>query len=305
MKVLVTGKNGLVGNALYEERTNHDFVFVGREDADLTDEHQVDNLIGKIKPDWLISTAAMVGGIGGNLSSQGSYFRDNILMNTHIIHNAWKHRVKKLMVFTSVCAFPSTIPVIREDLLHKGEPFHANFAYGYAKRMVDIQICAYKEQYKVKNYCSIAPNNIFGTHDLYSLSHGHVLPSLIHKIYLAKKDNKPLRVWGDGTPLREFIYANDMAKMIYKIIELDEIPRIILISSGQQISIADLVKKLCVAAKFTGEVVWETDKPNGQQARKCDLSVLKSLIDPEYTDLDVSLKTSYEWFVENYPNVRK
>jgi GDP-L-fucose synthase len=306
MKVLVTGKNGLVGNAIKNEAKGHEFIFVGRENGDLTSEQDVEEIFQTHKPDWVIHTAAKVGGIGGNLMNAASFYRDNILMNTHIIHNAWKYNVKKLVVFSSVCCFSPKLEIMREDYFHEGEPYEANASYGWSKRMVDIQISAYKKQYGIKNYCSFIPNNIFGPNDLYNLETGHVLPCLIHKLYLAKKNGTSFNIWGDGTPRREFIYSYDLARMILKIIEMEDIPQRIIASSGIQVSIKDMVEKLCKVADFNGEVVWETEKPNGQQARRCDLSLLKSLIgDFEYTDLDKAVETSYKWFEDNYEKARK
>lgn len=304
MQVLVTGSDGLVGTAI--KTISPDFIYVTRKDADLTKEDEVERLFKKYRPDAVVHAAAKVGGIGGNMSGHGEYFHQNILMNTHVIHNACLHGVKKLLVFSSVCVFPDGIPFLREDFMHGGEPFTGNFAYAHAKRMVDIQIQAYKSQYGIKNYCSLIPGNIFGKRDLYNLQHGHVIPSLIHKIYLAKKNKTPLKVWGDGTPLREFIYSEDLARIINKLLSFDEIPLRVLVSGDKQYSIKEVVGMLCRVAKFDGDVVWETDKPNGQKARPTDLSLLKSLVGEfNYTDMYEALKESYDWFENNYEAARK
>lgn len=307
MKTLITGTNGLVGSALKRMAPKtSDLVCVTRQDADLTKEEDVIQLFKKHKPDIVIHTAAKVGGVLGNLTGQGEYFHQNILMNAHIIHHSYLNDVKKLIVFSSVCVFPDGLPCLREDLMHKGEPFAGNFAYAYAKRMVDIQIQAYRDQYKIKNYCSVIPGNVMGKQDLYNLVHGHVLPCLIHKIYLAKKNNMPLKVWGDGSAIREFIYSDDLARWIYQILELNDIPQRILMCGEEQFSIKEIVNKLCTVANFNGEIIWETDKPNGQKARLSDLSLLRSLIgDLHSTNIDEALKQSYEWFVNNYEVARK
>ena len=210
MKILVTGGNGLVGNAIKKvalKNPQFDFIFIGRDDYDLTKENEVESLFLKHKPNYVIHTAAKVGGIGGNMIGHADYFYQNILINSFFIHYAWKYNVEKLLAFSSVCVFPNDSQILKEENMHNGPPFSGNFAYAYAKRMVDVQIRAYKEQHNIKNYCSIIPSNIIGTHDFYNLQHGHVLPSLMHKIYLAKKNNSNLEVWGDGKSLREFIFA--------------------------------------------------------------------------------------------------
>jgi GDP-L-fucose synthase len=305
VKILITGKNGLVGKALQSQSTNHEFVFIGREEADLTKESEVEMIFRLIKPDYVIHTAAKVGGIGGNIEGPADMFYQNMLMNSFVIHHACKYGVKKLLAFSSVCVFPDNIPVLKEDLMHKGEPFYSQFAYASAKRAIDTQIVAYKKQYGIKNYCSIIPCNIFGKDDMYNLQTGHVIPSLIAKVYAAKHNKTPLHVWGDGSAQREFIYSDDLAKIILKIIELDDIPERIIVSSDVQISIKEVVEKLCLAADFTGDVIWDTSKPNGQKSRPCDISLLNSLIGyPEYTDFDIALKKSYDWYENNRENVR-
>lgn len=303
MKLLITGADGLVGTAL--RRLAPDAIFITRKEADLTSEQDVMGIYGRHHPDYVIHAAAKVGGIGGNMAGHADYFYQNIIMNSHMIHYANLFDVKKMLVFSSVCVFPDGIEILREDLMHKGEPFTGNFAYAHAKRMVDIQIQAYRSQYGVKNFCSIIPGNIFGINDLYNLKHGHVLPSLMHKLYLAKRDNTPLRVWGDGESRREFIYADDLARYLLKILELDEIPPRIIISGEKEYSIREIVDKLCFIAEFNGEVIYETDKPNGQRSRPSDLSLLRSLIDLNPTSIDTALLSSYLWFESNYEKARK
>src|SRR3990167_4825145 len=308
MKILVTGKNGLIGTALLRasKSLSHQVVFVGREDADLTKEDEVESLFRLVKPDWVVHTAAKVGGIGGNIKEPAAYFYQNILMNSFMIHYAWKYGITKFLAFSSVCVFPDGIPILKENLMLQGEPYYTQYAYAGAKRAIDIQIQAYKKQYGIQNYCSIIPANIFGKSDYYNLDSAHVIPSLIHKIYNAKKQNQPLKVWGDGTPKREFIYSEDLAKIIFKILDLKTIPERIIISNDTQLTIREVVEKLCVAAQFKGEVIWETDKPKGQLARPSDLSLLRSfIVNPLYTKAEEALAASFRWFEENYASARK
>jgi GDP-L-fucose synthase len=307
-KVLVTGSSGLVGNAIRRIAPEHDdfeFIFATREAGDLTQEIEVFNLFQRIKPNYVIHTAAKVGGIGGNMAGHADYFFQNILINTHVINQAYIHGVEKLLAFSSVCVFPDDSQILTEDIIHDGPPFQGNFAYAHAKRMVDVQIRAYKSQLGVKNFCSIIPGNIYGTHDLYSTTHGHVIPSLIHKLYLAKKNGQDLNVWGDGKSLREFIYADDLAKILVHLLSFREIPERLLVSGEQQYSIREVVDMLVEAAEFKGEVVYDASKPNGQRSRQSDLTLLHTLF-PDYrpTDFKKGLNTSYKWFESNYPNVR-
>jgi GDP-L-fucose synthase len=300
-RVLVTGKNGLVGYALRARLDwgipNHDFLFVGRTEADLTKENEVESLFKIYKPDIVIHTAAKVGGIGGNINEPAEMFRDNILMNTHLIHHAWKHGVQKFLAFSSVCVFPDGIPILKEEFMQQGEPYHTQFAYGAAKRAVDTQIRAYKKQYGDRQYCSIIPCNIFGVNDYYDLQNAHVIPSLIHKLYLAKHTGVPFVVWGDGSAKREFIFAEDLARIIFKLIGLEKLPERVIVSREQQFTIKEVAEMLCKVANYKGEIVWDTTKPNGQHARPSDLSVLKSLVgEPKYTDMEEALKLAFCWF---------
>lgn len=306
--ILITGADGLVGNSLRKLQKNNkdlNFVFITRKDADLSKEDSVNLIFEKHSPEYVIHTAAKVGGIGGNMIAHADYFYQNILINSHVIHNSWKHNVKKLLAFSSVCVFPDDCQILKEENMHSGPPFSGNFAYAHAKRMVDIQIEAYKQQHGTTNYCSIIPSNIIGTHDLYNLKHGHVLPSLIHKIFLAKKNNTDLEVWGDGKSLREFVFSDDLAMALIQILRKESIPDKIIIAGRQQYSIKEIVDSLVKASNFKGDVIFNNNKPNGQRNRQSDLSLFNNLLPNfEFTNIEEAIKISYNWFESNYPNVR-
>ena len=305
-KVLVTGGGGLVGSSIKRLSENYDynFVFTTREDGDLTVERNVKNLFIKYEPDYVVHTAAKVGGIAGNLSAQADYFYQNLLMNAYMIHHAAVSDVQKLFAFTSVCVFPDG-KEMKESNMHAGPPFEANFAYAHAKRMVDVQIRAYKDQYKVKNYCSIIPGNIFGENDLFDLDSGHVIPSLIHKIYKAKHEGGDFVVWGDGSAIREFLYVDDISRIILKLLGEEDVPERLLISGETQYSIKEIAETLKEVSEYPGEVIFDITKPKGQAARKSNLTLLRSLFPHfEFTNLKDSLAKSYLWFEENYPNTR-
>lgn len=205
-KILVTGGKGLVGSALDAD------VKIGRE-YDLTKSNEVDKMYQDHNPTHVIHCAGKVGGIGGNMNHKGEYFYDNIMMNTNVIESARKSGVKKLVSFLSTCVFPDDVEYpLTESQIHKGEPHTSNNAYAYAKRMADVQINAYREQYGI-NYTSVIPTNIYGPNDNFSLVHGHVMPMLIHKMYNSMKTGEDFVVWGTGKPLREFIYSKDIAKL--------------------------------------------------------------------------------------------
>jgi GDP-L-fucose synthase len=306
-RILVTGKNGLVGQAIKSvaDLCENEYFFAGREEADLTNKHDVESLFKFFKPDYVIHAAAKVGGIGGNINEPAAMFYDNIMINTHVIHQAWKYGVEKLLAFSSVCVFPDGIPVLREDLMQQGEPYHTQFAYGSAKRAIDAQIRAYKKQYGDRQFASVIPCNIFGISDYYNLQNGHVIPSLINKLHTAIRTDTPFVVWGDGSAKREFIYSHDLAVIALKLLSLDKIPERILVSNNNQMTIKQVVDTLVKITDFKGKLVWDTSKPNGQHARPTDLSLLRSLIgDYKYTDMEKALSESYHWFADNLDKAR-
>ena len=305
--VLVTGGHGLVGTAiksLQEAYPQYKFIFSGHKEHDLIKEEDVKRLFEETKPNYVIHAAARVGGIGRNLSTPAQQYYCNILMNAFVIHYAHLNGVEKLLAFSSVCAFPAGSPCLHEDILHDGEPYPAHYSYAYSKRMVDVQIKAYKQQHDV-NYCSVIPGNIFGENDNFNLEDGHVVPSLVHKCFKAKKEGTTLQVWGDGTPYREFLYAKDVARACVELLELDgELPQRVIVSGERETQIKDLVKLVCDAFDYHN-VEWLTDKPNGQLRRPTNKEIFaKTLPDFEYTSLDEAMRNTVEWFTGNYPNVR-
>lgn len=298
-KVLVTGGNGLVGSTLHAD------VRIGHE-IDLRDPRQVNTMYEKHSPTHVIHCAAKVGGVGGNMSHKGDYFFDNIMMNTNIIEYARIHNVKRLVNFLSVCVFPDNVEYpLTADKIHLGEPHHSNNAYAYAKRMSDIQINAYREQYGI-NYTSVVPTNIYGPNDNFSLTHGHVIPMLIHKLYLAQRDNTDFVVWGTGKSKREFIFSKDLAKMVECVLtDYNETVPIIL-STSDEISIRDVVNVLIDTFNFKGNVVFDTTKPEGQYRRPSDNSnIMSYLPNFKFTPFEDAIKESVEWFISNYESARK
>jgi GDP-L-fucose synthase len=189
--------------------------------------------------------------------------------------------------------------------IHQGEPHFSNAPYAYAKRMADVQIQAYNKQYGTK-YFSVIPCNVYGPKDNYHIENGHVIPTLIHKCYLAKQNNTVFEVWGDGTPLREFIYSEDVATIIDLLIEKYDGIDPVIISNPEEYTIKQVVDLIVEYVGFTGEVKWLTDKPNGQYRKPSSNDRLKSIIgDYNFTTLEIGLKKAVEFFILNYPNVRK
>jgi GDP-L-fucose synthase len=300
MKTLITGGGGMVGSAMESP------LKLTREYCDLTNPKQTISLFKAIRPEGVIHCAGKVGGVGGNMNYKGEYFYDNLMINTNVIEAARQAGVQRLVAFLSTCVFPDDVqyPLTIEQI-HKGEPHSSNYPYAYAKRMADVQIRAYREQYGL-NYTSIIPSNIYGPNDNFSLEHGHVMPMLIHKLYLAKQNKTDFVVWGTGKPLREFIYSKDIAKISEWVLENYESEEPLIISGDEEISIKDLVEILVDEFKFKGKVIFDESKPDGQFKKPSDNSKIKELLpDFKYTPFEQGIKETFNWFIENYETARK
>tara|TARA_R110002051_G_scaffold125379_2_gene198797 strand:- start:1316 stop:2002 length:687 start_codon:yes stop_codon:yes gene_type:complete len=228
------------------------------------------------------------------------------MINTNVIEASRKAGVKRLVAFLSTCVFPDNVSYpLTVDQVHQGEPHSSNYPYAYAKRMADVQIRAYREQYGL-NYTSIIPSNIYGPNDNFNLDHGHVMPMLIHKLYLAKKNKTDFTVWGSGKPLREFVYSKDIAKISEWALQNYEGTDPLIISGDEEVSIKDLVELLVDEFKFKGKVVFDETKPDGQFKKPSDNTTIKELLpDFKYTSFEDGIKETVNWFKENYENARK
>ena len=297
--LLVTGGTGLVWSAIEADVKLNSLY-------DLRDRKTANKLFSRHKPNKIIHCAAKVGGVGGNMNYKGEFFYDNIMMNTNVIEAARINGVEKLVCFLSTCVFPDNVEYpLTEDKVHLGPPHTSNDAYAYAKRMADIQIRAYREQYGI-NYTSVIPTNIYGPYDNFDMENGHVLPSLIHKCYLAKKNNTELEIWGSGKPLREFIYSKDVAKLAEWAVENYNEDEPIILGTSEEISIKDLVGLIVDEFNFKGKVYFNTDKPEGQFRKPSDNSKLKNYLpDFKFTPIEIGIKETINWFIENYEKAKK
>ena len=300
-KILVTGGHGLVGSEFISEQyfkpTSKDYDLRKREDTNRLMIKQFDSVI---------HCAAKVGGVGGNINYKGEFFYDNIMMNTNVIEGARLSKVKNLVAFLSTCVFPDQVEYpLTEKKIHLGPPHFSNDAYAYAKRMTDIQIRSYKEQYGL-NYKSVIPCNIYGPNDNYDIVNGHVLPSLIHKCYLARENKTPLTIWGSGKPLREFIFSKDVVKLTEWVLYNYNENEPIILSTSEEISIMNIVDIIVELMNFKGDVIFDSSKPDGQFRKPSDNSKIKNYLpDFKFTPLYDGLKETIEYFEKNYTIIRK
>jgi len=309
--IMVTGGSGLVGRgiqAVVEKDKNDDeeWIFLSSKDGNLLDEDETKALFEKHRPTHVIHLSAQVGGLFANLRANCDFFRNNVRMNDHILQCSHHAGVQKLVSCLSTCIFPdkTTYP-IDETMVHNGPPHDSNFGYSYAKRMIDVMNRGYNEQYG-DMFTSIVPCNVFGPHDNFNIQDGHVIPGLINKAYEAGKNGTPFEIWGTGTPLRQFIYSLDLAKLIVWVVrEYREVEPIIL-ASDDEVSIKEVAYMILDAFDFKGEVKFLTDKSDGQFKKTASNAKLrKYLPDFQFTPIRQAIRETVDWYVQNYDTARR
>lgn len=313
--VLVTGGTGLVGRAIQavvqenpEKHGNETWVFLSSKDADLTNYEATEACFKKHNPTHVIHLAAMVGGLFKNLKYNLDFFRKNSLINDNVLQVCHELDVQHCVSCLSTCIFPDkTSYPIDETMIHNGPPHSSNYGYAYAKRMIDVQNRAYHDQHG-RHYTSVIPTNIYGPYDNYNLEDSHVIPGLIHKTYIAMKNGEDITAWGTGSPLRQFIYSKDLARLfIWTLEEYGSVEPIILsVPEEDEVSIKDVVHMVAEAANFQGKIVFDTTKSDGQFKKTACNDKLKKL-NPgfKFTPIKDGIKASVDWFFENYDIARK
>ncbi|KAI6126700.1 epimerase-domain-containing protein [Pisolithus sp. B1] len=318
--ILVTGGTGLVGKAIeyvienepqgsrFAKRPGEKWIFASSRAADLRDPKQTLELFEKYQPTHVIHLAALVGGLFANRERKATFLRDNMLINDNVLYTARIKKTRKVISCLSTCVFPDKIDYpLTEEKVHLGPPHDSNFGYAYAKRMVDVQNHAYKEEFGC-NFTSAIPTNVFGPHDNFDLKHAHVIPALIHKCYLAKKNGTPFKVMGDGSPLRQFIYSRDLAKLfIWQLREYDNVePVIFSVDEDDEISIRDVANTIVAVMKYDAGAQFENEPNDNGQDRKpaSNAKLIKLIGEFKFTPFEDALQETVTWFLDNYPNAR-
>ena len=281
-------------------------VFISSADYDLRDPRATRQMYAEHKPDYVIHLAARVGGVAANYNYLADFYRDNIQINTNVLHGAHEAQTKKVVSLLSTCVYPDIVSYpLREEDIHSGAPHYSNYAYAYAKRMLDVQSRAYRKQYGC-NFITAVPNNLFGENDNFDLQNSHVIPALIRKMYEAKKGNHNVTLWGDGSPLREFTYSLDLAHILLFLIDNYDDAAPINIGNTQEYSIHTVAHTIAEILQFEGEITWDTTKLNGQHRKPSDNSKLLQLgwNLQDYTNFTDALTKMCQWFILNYPNAR-
>ena len=310
MKLLVTGGSGLVGSAIKKihKKFKYDFIFLSSKDCDLSNYEETKLLFEKHKPDYVIHLASSVGGLFKNLKSNVQMLEKNMMINFNVVKCCHDYKVKKLISCLSTCVFPDkTKYPINENMLHNGSPHNSNFGYAYSKRILDIHSKSYREQYN-DNFFSIIPTNIYGENDNFSLEDGHVIPALIHKCYLAKKNNEDFIIRGSGKALRQFIYSIDLAELIMWTLQYyNESENIILsVNETDEVSIEHVARSIAKNFNYDHKLKFDINYSDGQFKKTADNSKLINLIRKfNFTSIDEGIKKTIDWFVNNYENCRK
>jgi GDP-L-fucose synthase len=268
-RVVVTGGGGFLGSHLVErlDEAGHDVVVARQRDYDLTRYDDAERLFRDARPELVFHLAAEVGGIGANRDNPGRYWYANLMMGAHVLELSRVHRVQKLVVAGTVCAYPKFTPVpFKEDDLWNGYPEETNAPYGVAKKSILVGGQAYREQYGL-DAIYLLPANLYGPRDNFDLSSSHVIPALIRKMVEATDE---VVLWGDGSPTREFLYVDDAAEGLLLAAERYDGADPVNLGTGVETSIRELAETIADLTGFEGELVWDTTMPNGQPRRQLD-----------------------------------
>ena len=302
MTILVAGGSGLVGSAIVRayEKTNEDVIGISSKDLNLLDRDKTFKFIKKIKPSVIIDAAAKVGGIGGNNNYPVEFLSENIRIQSNLMDAAHSSSVEKLLFLGSSCIYPrNCAQPIKEEYILTGELEETNSAYAVAKIAGIELVKSYRKEYGY-SWISAMPTNLYGPKDNFDLENSHVLPALIRKILDAKINNlHEVILWGTGSPIREFLHVDDLARAVLVCLEKYNDPQHINIGSGIEISIKDLALKIVHQRGYSGEIIWDTNRPDGTPRKVLDVTKISKLGWKPNISLDQGIRSTIDWYLEN------
>ena len=302
--IYVAGHRGLAGSAILralQSRGHSRLIVRTHQELEVTDAGAVKDFFQQERPESVFLAAAKVGGIQANNTLPAAFLRKNLLIQTHVLHEAWQAGVIKLLFLGSSCIYPKLAPQpIPESALLTGELEPTNEAYALAK-IAGIQLCkAYRKQYGA-NFIAVMPTNLYGPHDNFHPEHSHVLPALLRRFHEAQRDGlKEVTVWGSGTPKREFLHSDDLASACLFLMEHYDSPEIINIGWGQDCTIRELAEMIAETVGYTGTLKWDDSRPDGTPRKVLDNRKLSALGWEPKISLQEGLRLTYHWYLENH-----
>lgn len=309
-RIVVTGGAGFLGSVVVRKLRQRGcgFIYVPRsKEYDLVRMDAVERLYDEWRPDLVLHLAARVGGIGANEMNPGKFFYENLMMGTQLMEVGRRRDLHKFVAIGTICAYPKLTPVpFREEDLWKGYPEETNAPYGLAKKMLLVQSQAYRRQYGF-NSIVLFPVNLYGPGDNFDIETSHVIPAMIRKFIEAQEcDARQVVLWGDGSPSREFLYVDDAAEAILLASEHYDESEPVNIGTGSEITIRELAHLIAAEVGFSGELVWDTTKPNGQPRRRLDVSRAKEWFGFEARyELRQGIRNTVSWFRSERSAIRE
>ena len=302
--IFIAGHSGLAGSAILralQSRGYSRLIVRTHQELELTDARAVKDFFQQERPESVFLAAAKVGGIQANNTLPAEFLRENLLIQTHVLHEAWQAGVKKMLFLGSSCIYPKLAPQpIPESALLTGELEPTNDAYALAK-IAGIQLCkAYRKQHGA-NFIAVMPTNLYGPHDNFHPEHSHVLPALLRRFHEAQRDGlQEVTVWGSGTPKREFLHSDDLASACLFLMEHYDSPEIINIGWGQDCTIRELAEMIAKTVGYTGKLKWDDSRPDGTPRKVLDNRKLTALGWEPKISLQEGLRLTYQWYLKNH-----